>query len=66
MAWNIHAKEINIGDTFGFWTVIEDLGKDESNHKTKLCKCICGKESKIRDSILRNRRSLSCGCNGSY
>lgn len=65
MAWNLNATEIQVGDTIGFWTVVEDLGQDKKyRHKIKKCKCICGEERILRDTILRNGRSTSCGCNG--
>lgn len=67
MSWNNNAIEIKVGDVFGYLTVMKDLGKDEKwKHKIKLCKCICGKEIIVRDTILRSGKKTSCGCNGSY
>lgn len=50
---------------FGYWTVLEKtknaiLTKGEITYYK--CKCICGKESEVREESLVNGLSTSCGC----
>lgn len=47
---------INIGDTFGEWTVIQDIGD-----RHFLCRCSCGTERSIHSYDLRKGKSKSCG-----
>jgi len=52
-------------DGAGKWTILEKLGAlpDKSNRACYyLCRCICGKEVKVRSESLKNGRSTSCGC----
>lgn len=47
---------INIGDKFGEWTVLEDVG-----NRHFLCRCSCGVERSIHSYDLRKGNSKSCG-----
>lgn len=47
---------INIGDTFGEWTVLENVG-----NRHFLCRCSCGVERSIHSYDLRKGNSKSCG-----
>lgn len=47
---------INIGDKFGEWTVVEDVGD-----RHFLCRCSCGVERSIHSYDLRKGKSKSCG-----
>lgn len=51
-------SKINMGDTFGEWTVI-DNGEKWGHH---LCKCSCGTIKEVPNSHLLNGGSKSCGC----
>lgn len=44
------------GDKVGYWTILSNDG-DKFR-----CRCICGAERVIKHNILKNGRSLSCGC----
>jgi hypothetical protein len=44
------------GDNVGYWTILSNDG-DKFR-----CRCICGTERVIKHNILKNGRSLSCGC----
>jgi hypothetical protein len=60
-------NNINLGDTFGFWTVLgEGSGYILNNEKsrTALVKCVCGKEKDIILNSLVSGQSKSCGCQG--
>ena len=48
-----------IGQRFGRWTVLEDLGGCPSKW---LCLCDCGKRVAVRADHLRSGRSRSCRC----
>lgn len=48
--------EINPGDTFGEWTVIE-----KHLHKKILCRCSCGVEKEVLRNNLLNGSQTSCG-----
>lgn len=48
--------EINPGDTFGEWTVIE-----KHPHKKILCRCSCGVEKEVLRNNLLNGSQTSCG-----
>lgn len=62
-----HVKNIQIGDTFGFLTVVaqdkEDYIKPKSGmHERRwICKCTCGREKSILESNLKALKSISCG-----
>lgn len=51
---------VMIGQHFGRWTVLEDLGGKQ--YRKLLCQCDCGTQRAVRLSHLRNGSSLSCGC----
>ena len=48
----------NTNNKFGYWTVI---GKSTSSDKV-LCRCICGNEKEVYIQLLKNGKSMSCGC----
>lgn len=52
-----HSEKL-LGQQFGEWTVIEDLLDD----RRKLCQCSCGTVRKIRQTLLKNGYTKSCGC----
>lgn len=54
-------KEIEVGQEFGWWTVIKDCGAIKGN-RAYVCKCRCGKESSVLGCALRASKSKSCGC----
>ena len=62
-----HVKAIQVGDTFGFLTIIaqdtEDYIKPKSGkHERRwICKCTCGREKSILESNLKSLKSISCG-----
>ena len=47
---------VNIGDTFGDWTVIEVLDKYKAR-----CRCSCSKVKDINIYTLKNGSSTNCG-----
>ena len=58
-------KKIEIGDTYGRWTVIGTSDKtNKSRCKYWLCQCSCDKHTikEVSDASLKNGRSKSCGC----
>ena len=50
--------KVEIGDKFGYWTVI---GKGDKKY-TYRCRCVCGKEKDVLRQSLINGKSTSCGC----
>ena len=52
--------DVDIGQRYGRWTVLEELGG--SHHRKLLCRCDCGIQRAVRLSHLRDGSSLSCGC----
>lgn len=52
--------DVSIGQRFGRWTVLEDLGG--AHYRKLLCQCDCGTLRAVRLSHLRDGGSLSCGC----
>ena len=52
--------EVTIGQRFGRWTELEDLGGKQ--YRKLLCQCDCGTQRAVRLSNLMNGASLSCGC----
>lgn len=62
-----HVKPIQIGDTFGFLTIVaqdkEDYIKPKSGkHERRwICKCTCGRTKSILESNLKSLKSISCG-----
>ena len=54
--------EVNKGDKYGLFTVIdEDFSKER---RSFLCKCSCGNERVVSLSNLRTGNSTNCGCIG--
>jgi len=52
------AERLNLeGQMFGHWTALEYVGNSRW-----LCRCACGKEKKVKGSVLNRGRSLSCSC----
>lgn len=49
-----------IGQRYGRWTVLGDLGGKQ--YRKLLCQCDCGIQRAVRLSHLRDGSSLSCGC----
>lgn len=57
------AKLINeIGNTYGYLTVIGRAENDSEGRARWLCKCKCGQEVVVRGKTLRNGNTKSCGC----
>ena len=60
---NSHPKHIlHVGDTFGFWTVVEPDRYNKSGERAALCLCVCGKEKLVSIATLIRGLSKSCGC----
>ncbi len=49
------------GQQFGRWTALTKV-EHPGQHAFWKCRCECGTVSAVRATILRNGRSLSCGC----
>ena len=59
------SKHYNIGDTVGYWTLIEEVPKPEGRVYNGIywnCKCKCGTEKVILEQTLVKGKSKSCGC----
>lgn len=56
------AKRLNfsIGQKFGKWTIEEKLEEKQQNCFLWLCKCECGKQSKVTGSALMRGKSNGC------
>jgi hypothetical protein len=50
------------GQKFGQWTVIGRSGTDRFKAIMWLCRCTCGKETRVRGALLKNGKSSHCGC----
>ena len=50
------------GKRFGRLTVIKEANKKRGYNKFYLCKCDCGKYTKVINSSLTNGDTKSCGC----
>ncbi len=57
-------QEINIGDVFGRWTVINNDYIIKNSHRCYLCRCSCDAhtEKYVDEFNLKKGKSLSCGC----
>lgn len=53
---------INIGDSFGKWTVLKRDEETKSKIKRYICRCECGTIKSVRSSSLKDGTSKSCGC----
>lgn len=51
-----------LGMTFGFWTVLEFMGRDPQRNLKWRCRCVCGREKVVAGQHLRYGSSKSCGC----
>ena len=57
--------EINQGDKFGKWTIVEEIASKVIGNKPRRmfrCKCECGNIGEVQLACLRNSHSTSCGC----
>lgn len=50
-----------VGKRFGMLTVIEYAGKWDGMHRWR-CRCDCGKESIVGQTLLQSGKTKSCGC----
>lgn len=50
------------GKQFGFWKVLEFVGKDGRRNRLWRCQCVCGKIKEVGGQHLRYGASKSCGC----
>lgn len=55
-------KDIEIGDIFGYLTVIESLGRYPDKRLYYKCLCKCGNTVIVRKENLNNGNTQSCGC----
>lgn len=51
-----------LGEKFGRLTVLENLGPNDKNNISWLCKCSCGNTITVITSLLTNGGVRSCGC----
>lgn len=51
-----------IGNTYGYLTVIERVENDKDGRAVWLCQCKCGKQVAVKGKSLRNGNTKSCGC----
>lgn len=49
-----------VGQQFGQWTVISKAKLDNTHHPAWICRCTCGKESRVRQNALLNGSSTRC------
>ncbi len=61
-----HQLPVNIGEVYGFLTVIkraDDYVKPKTGRHEKqwLCRCVCGREKVILQSNLKANKSMTCG-----
>lgn len=56
------ALKNEIGNVYGYLTVIARAENDKDNCARWLCKCKCGNEVIVRGKSLRNGNTKSCGC----
>lgn len=54
--------KVQIGDSFGRWTVVGAYITDKRNERKWLCRCECGRERYVLERSLLYGASLSCGC----
>lgn len=55
------SNNVNIGQHFGEWEVIEFSHKDEWGKRYWLCECSCGKRKAVLGRALITDKSMSCG-----
>lgn len=51
-----------VGNTYGYLTVIERAPNNSENRAMWLCKCKCGNETVVMGKHLRSGNTKSCGC----
>lgn len=51
-----------IGNVYGELTVLERSGTSKDKQKIYLCRCSCGKETRVLSGNLKKGNSKSCGC----
>ena len=51
-----------IGNTYGYLTVISRAENDKEKRAQWLCQCKCGNQVVVRGKALRNGNTKSCGC----
>lgn len=51
-----------VGNTYGYWYVLERANNKPDGSAQWLCKCICNKEKIVPANSLREGTSKSCGC----
>jgi hypothetical protein len=55
------AEEISeVGDQFGWWTIVEKLGKKGRQTKWK-CRCTCGRVEEVFAGNVLQGKSTKCG-----
>lgn len=58
MTWFIDLS----GKRFGRLRALRRIGTTEKNESIWLCRCDCGKHTRVRSGSLRTRLTRSCGC----
>lgn len=63
---NYFTVSVEPGDRFGWLTVTQEVGRtidrNGREHRSFLCKCDCGNDTRVRIAYLRHGRTKSCGC----
>jgi hypothetical protein len=54
--------ENEIGNRYGYFTILEHKGSDNSGHSMWLARCSCGTEKVVRLKELKRGNTKSCGC----
>lgn len=49
-------------ETYGRWTVVKFVDRDQKNNGRYLCRCECGTEKIVRLTHIKSGKSKSCGC----
>lgn len=57
-------KDLNVGDVFGFYTVIESGMTNERGKSCSRVRCVCGAERIVQNRELKVGLARSCGCRG--
>lgn len=55
-------NDVQVGDVFGNWTVLEILPKTRNYHKMFKCQCKCGTIKEIDGFNIIKGKTTSCGC----
>jgi hypothetical protein len=56
------ARAIDIGRTFGRWTVTRDGDRRRDRKIMRVCRCVCSIERPVRADALVAGATVSCGC----